>query len=357
LRTHGDIIAAIEIRGPGDLAASSVWRLAHALFPQGPGGRKFVTFSAYYDESGTHGGSPATALAGLVGDALECARFEREWRKVLKNHQLTHVRAKHLFHRQGQHKGWGERQIHRLWADLLYVFQEHKYLTVTKTVLKHDDYRNFYIGDGPLKKERLDSKYALCVRTCLHYHPVWLHDWYGEAYSEVSFILEAGHRNAGDAQRVFSEIKNDETLPWRTSLGSISFGTKQDFPILQAADLIAYWFYKTECAKMEEADPESVDESDEISELEEELVEGGLIVLDHVITPMDLAKLRQNFLVRRKKRRVFGSADAHLNLAKYRGWEGDHPEPMRLVNKITARDTGSLRLSGPVPRRLTKNWP
>src|SRR5438105_4466057 len=87
-------------------ADSSIGRLALGLYPAAPRGRTFVILTAYYDESGTHGGSPLTVLAGFVGSGDEWVGFEREWQKVLKKHKITHVRAKHLWHRQKQHKGW-----------------------------------------------------------------------------------------------------------------------------------------------------------------------------------------------------------------------------------------------------------
>ena len=71
-------------------------------------------FTGYYDESGTHGGSPFTILAGFVASPEHWAHFEREWRKVLRNYGLTHLRAKHLFHRQKQHKNWKDKQVRRL---------------------------------------------------------------------------------------------------------------------------------------------------------------------------------------------------------------------------------------------------
>jgi hypothetical protein len=72
--------------------------------------------------------------------------------------------------------------------------------------------------------------------------------------------------------------------------------------------LVAYWFYQTECWKLDDADiADDDDREHEISDLEEELVRCGLQVLDHLILPVDLAKLRQNFLAKRKKRQVFGN--------------------------------------------------
>jgi hypothetical protein len=124
--------------------------------------------------------------------------------------------------------------------------------------------------------------------------------------------LEAGHRNAGDALRVFNEMKTEKAVSWARSIGSISFGTKAEFPALQAADLISYWFYKTEIAKLSG----EIDNPDEISGLERELAHCGLAVMEHVVTSRDLGNLRQNFFAK-KKRKVFNKVHAVMKAGDY----------------------------------------
>jgi Protein of unknown function (DUF3800) len=275
-------------------SASSVGRLAMSLFPAAPNGRSFVILTAYYDESGTHGGSPVTVLAGFVGSSDEWVHFEREWSKVLRKHKITHVRAKHLFHRQKQHKGWRDDRVNELWADCLYVLQENKQIFASKTILKEEDYRLFYVSDGPAKRERLDTQYALCFRSFMHFLPSAHYSAY--ATGAINFVLEAGHRNAGDAVRVFNEIKEDKKFPGRDAIGFLTFGKKQDSCALQAADMLAYWVYGAEREMIEDK------ETGFISEFEDELVASGQAVLEHLITPDDLKNMRMNFLRKRKRK-------------------------------------------------------
>jgi hypothetical protein len=243
-------------------------------------------------------------LGGFVGASEAWADFEREWRKILVKHDLRYIRAKQLFHRQGPYRHWEKKRIRHLWADLLYVLQEQKGLSVSKMVLHNDVYYRSYVSDGPhSRRERLDTKYALCVRCAMHLLPKLYHRQ-GEGRI-VNFILEAGHRNAGDALRVFSDIKKQNSYAWTESVGAMSFGSKEDFPALQASDLISYWFYKTEIQKI----ADEVENPYEISELEIDLANCGLPIMDHVITPMDLTNLRQNFLAKNKKN-VFSNARA-----------------------------------------------
>ena len=132
----------------------------------------------------------------------------------------------------------------------------------------------------------------------MHFLPMVHHRISAEG--AVNFVLEAGHKNAGDALRVFAEMKEQKSYLWSRSIGAMSFGTKPDFPALQSADLIAYWFYKTEMEKI----TKNIDDPFVISGMEMELANCGLQIMEHIITPLDLANLRQNFLAKHK-RKVF----------------------------------------------------
>lgn len=284
-----------------DLDGSAIGRLAQSLYPLSPCGRIFLVLTAYYDESGTHGGSPATVLAGFVGDSNDWVDFDIEWSKVLKKHGITHLRAKHLFHCQGEHKGWSDEQVRYLMNDVMYILQERKHIYVSKTVLYEEDYKMFYVMDGPAKKERLDTRYALCFRSFLNFLPAVAKN----GGSTINFILEAGHKNMGDALRVFTEIKEDKNLHWRHNIGVMSFASKRDFGALQAADLLAYLSYQDAC-------DEVAKKLNYFESIDAELAwDCGMTIIGNVISPDDMKNMRMNFL-RKNKLPVFQRA-SHLN--------------------------------------------
>ena len=115
-----------------------------------------MILNAYYDESGTHGGSTVTVMAGLVGDVNDWIEFDREWNKVLRKHEITHVHAKHLYHRQGMYRGWREKKCWELIADLMYVIQERKQLFISRSFLLEDHYLRVYRAKKPERRERLE---------------------------------------------------------------------------------------------------------------------------------------------------------------------------------------------------------
>ncbi len=260
-----------------------------------------MILTVYCDESGTHAGSPCTVLAGFIGCADEWVHFEQEWTKVLRKYSISHIHAKHLWHRQKEFKGWTEEQANYLWADLWYVLQEHKHIFAARTALREEDYRLFYISDGPAPKERLDSRYALCFRAFMSFHPAFHRSHFTNG--SVNFVLEAGHKNAGDLLRVYQEIKR---LPgrWQDSIGTISFGSKRDFPALQAADFLAYWSWQNECEKIEDG---MAQEDLILDDFHHELLGIGMDVVEHSIKPEDLMNIRKNFF-RKNKVPVFGES-------------------------------------------------
>jgi hypothetical protein len=279
------------------LDRSPIGRLALSLYPAEPGARLFVAFNAYYDESGTHAGSPVTVLGGFVGSADEWACLDRDWRKVLAKHDLRFIRAKQLYHREEPFRGWSDKQYRHLWADIFYAIQERRGLHLSKIVLRDTDYAQHYLQNGPKRKERLDTRYALCMRCALHTYPMALDR---KNDGPVNYVLEAGHKNAGDALRVFNEVKQSKDIGWRKSIGALSFGSKVDFPALQAADFVSYWFYRTELMKIKRGTDLL------IGPVEGELADCGLMVLDHVITKTDLENLRFNFRASTPKRVFYG---------------------------------------------------
>jgi Protein of unknown function (DUF3800) len=284
-----------------DLEACFVGRLAQSLYPLNPCGRPFVFLTAYYDESGTHAGSLATVLAGFVGNVNDWVDFEIEWNKIIQKHNIPFLRAKQFFHRQGPYRNWSRDQMEHLWADMMYILQERKHIFASKTVLRDDNYKMFYVSDGPNGKERLDTRYALCFRAFLHF----LAQTHFQHHSgAINFVLEQGHSNGNDALRVFQEIKADKSLRWRETIGSLSFGEKRQSGALQIADMLAYLSYRMACEAIEDG----LSDQSYVSDFEFDLVEAcGLTILEHLIEPNDMMNLRRNYL-RKQKLPVFEKA-------------------------------------------------
>jgi hypothetical protein len=110
-------------------------------------------------------------------------------------------------------------------------------------ILGEDDYQQHYIAGERPREVQLDSRYGLCFRYCLGLIPSLAMQSFKRRDLDISFILESGHRNYGDADRIFSLVKKSriehEQVIVRT-LRTVTTGDKIDFPGLQVADVVAY---------------------------------------------------------------------------------------------------------------------
>ena len=257
-----------------------------------------MIWTAYYDESGTHNGSPLTVLAGFLAPAVVWSKFETEWKAVLDRHNITHVHAKHLHHREGEHKGWTDGQVEALTADLMPVFTRNSAaISGGFSIIYEDDYREAYRAPGPIWKERLDTSYALCFWSFMHHNPMMLH-FQIDPTGKVNFILETGHKNAGDVARVYNDFKL-LGRPWSKVAGTLEFATKQAAPALQAADMAAYHAYRSGCANIAENKPI-------YGFVGRVLKDCGISIAYHAITRQNLGDMRRELEVRSERRRQYG---------------------------------------------------
>jgi Protein of unknown function (DUF3800) len=195
--------------------------------------KPLATFTVYLDESGTHEGSPATVVAGYASSVRRWREFEGEWPSLLTRHGLSVLHTKEI-------NGWRQDRRTALVGDVLRLLGEHA-LIGTAAIIYEADYREVYP-----RGERVpffDTKYAMCFRTCMVKMSKIIRDqWPGQ---RVSFVLEDGNRNKGNARRIFELSKSGGRSQFLYPLGDIDFASKQEFGAVQAADLLAHSVYQT----------------------------------------------------------------------------------------------------------------
>src|SRR3990167_5522845 len=185
----------------------SIGSLALALFHKWEPKRLFVILTAYLDESGTHDGSPVTIMAGMMANVRQWDRFEREFKYAQRKHKFKIFHTKKFKRRDGDFKGWTNERCLALIADLSKLTQT-AFMESVVMRLDNETYENEYkVGERP-NKLRLDSKYGLCFRECLyHFLREIIRRMPHGKIERLHIVLENGHRNAGDADRIFYEVK------------------------------------------------------------------------------------------------------------------------------------------------------
>lgn len=215
--------------------------LLHVWEPERP----FVIITGYIDESGIHGG-PAMVMGCLVGNVWQWKAFDAQWRQHLTDNGLTYYHSKRLRHGNREFKGWDAHRKLAFMQRAAKITEDHTMFGVT-VVLGYDDYKQYYIaGDRP-REVPLDSMYGLCFRFCLlRVVDIALYRLGDPDDLSLHFVLEDGHKNFGDAQRIFTILKDRGNERFRHVLKTITSAGKKDFFGLQGADAGAYHILHSE---------------------------------------------------------------------------------------------------------------
>ena len=149
--------------------------------------------------------------------------------------------------RSGDFKGWSD-------AKCMGLIQELSFLTGQRLMhgsefrIRENLYQRYKVGLD--RKARADTRYGLCFRICL-IHQIGemarrLDQHKKFSQTRLHVVMESGHKNAGDAARIFHETKK-ELKGASELLASITFSNKDEFDPLMVADFLAHSTYmKTE---------------------------------------------------------------------------------------------------------------
>lgn len=233
-------------RLPSGFIANLCLAHAHRWQPE----RMFVILTAYFDESGTHAGSPVTVVGAVMANALQWRRFEQEFRRLKRSHGFEIFHTKKFRKGTGDFKGWSREQKLALLAGLSEITRTKVMEGVVMTIDNEEYDRDFRSGNN--KGLRLDSKYGFCFRECLlHLLRDAKRRERASNVPELHLVLEAGHENAGDAVRIYNETKADLRLAGYDALKSVTLAEKDECDPLMLADSLAHIAYVRECQALE----------------------------------------------------------------------------------------------------------
>jgi hypothetical protein len=212
-------------------------------------------FTAYLDESGTHDGSPLTVMGGVLARAEQWRDFEKKFASVQKQYGFKVWHTKKFKKEAGDFKGWTDEKC----SDLYWSMQKISSFGLTDIAaltLDNASYEADYkAGDLP-RRARLDTKYGLCFRYCLvHFVLEVLKRRHRNKIPPLHIVLEAGHVNFGDAERVFLEEKRLWVHAGVPILRTITKADKDDCGALMLADFAAHSEYLMEKREIDTGTP------------------------------------------------------------------------------------------------------
>lgn len=221
--------------------------LAHRWEPE----RLFVILTAYFDESGTHGGNgtpenPASrtiVMAGMMGTAAQWVRFEAAYSNLRRTYGFDVLHMLDFKKVQKKFAGWDDHKRVAFLRDFGAIIEAGQLMEGVTFRLDREDYRFQYIADRP-RKPRLDTEYGLCFRNCLLHLLVEAERRLGHDArwdkTKLHVVLESGHEHGGDAIRVFNESKDEFAKAGNNTLATITFAGKKECAPLAVGDFLAY---------------------------------------------------------------------------------------------------------------------
>lgn len=120
----GNVLVAVPT-GKGYIApdeapcADFIGNLCVSLFHRWKAERIFVILTSYYDEAGTHGGSPVTVMAGVMATANQWRRFGTIAAKLKRNYDFSIFHTIDFKAKRGEFRGWSVQSVSRYLLSLV----------------------------------------------------------------------------------------------------------------------------------------------------------------------------------------------------------------------------------------------
>jgi len=205
-------------------------------------------FTGYLDESGTHGGSATTVMGGLLARSDQWRQFESRFAAAQAKHGFRVWHTRKFRQRSGDFKGWSPQQCEALYWDLQKI-SGYGLTEAVAVALDNVVYEREYRVTDPPRKARFDTKYGLCFRLSLiRMMQEVAKRRLRNRIPPLHIVVEGGHKNYGDAERIFFELKKYWERGGINMLRTITKAEKDDCGQLMMADFIAHSEYLLEGA-------------------------------------------------------------------------------------------------------------
>lgn len=198
-----------------------------------------LTIAAYFDESGTHAGSEAVAVAGYLATPEEWESFEVEWRAALAEWGLDYFHMSKFANRIGEYASWTEDDRRERFVRLVNITNKHV-LGSVGTVIPLALYDATFSVGGPARA-KTGGPYGLAAFCNMMSVADLVRDLRGEP--SVAYVLESGAVGRHQITKLLLDNMNDPESQKQFRLLSLAFQDKRQFVPLQAADILAYELY------------------------------------------------------------------------------------------------------------------
>jgi len=174
-------------------------------------------------------------MAGYIANENKWLRFEREWRKAMREFGVTHLHMREFTQSRGEFTKWPEAQHRRLMQRVTWVIKSCVMYRVGAAI-PCADYQQT-VGLVEPENSRISPfwcAFQCCISAILAYC-----EKFGIA-DDIALVLDENSESRQHALGFYTSFKESQGLKNRSQLVSMSFADDKKFTPLQAADLLAY---------------------------------------------------------------------------------------------------------------------
>jgi hypothetical protein len=211
--------------------------LVRAVLPKGG---LVVTWSAYFDESGTDDGCDVFTLGGYVFTDEQFTAIDGKWKGMLESHrdskgnQLPYFHMASCAHNAKVFKDFSSDQCDQIAREAIGLIVDHMEMGFAVSIEKkfehliptHDIYT---------------SPYTFACWNCLMSVRRWADE--RNYHGPVVYFFEQGHDSQAEADRIMSEIMSKPELKKVYRAAGHGFYDKREVRPLQCADVLAWQFF------------------------------------------------------------------------------------------------------------------
>ena len=199
--------------------------------------RLVLVLDGYFDESGTHAGSDAVAVAGYLSTSEQWELFEREWQTALHEWGVECFHMTDFSNRAKVYRSWTDQECRFRFARLVSIINRHTLASIA-IIIPVKSYNHIFSKQG---KRFVGGPYGLAASACFMDAAKVMDADYPSA--RIAYVFEAGAPGGGEVLKVFQWNYSDIENRTRFKLLSLKFEGKEFVP-LQAADILAYEMHK-----------------------------------------------------------------------------------------------------------------
>jgi hypothetical protein len=189
---------------------------------------------AYFDESGTHHGSPLMCVAGYVIEAEQRRHFQQEWDAILAKHGIPYFHMSDCAHGAGVFARVPKSVRSEICRSLIELIKLRAELGIAVSVCE-SDYQMLAPPDF-----KIDA-YSFCLHYCMQGVMTWANKF--RIVHPISYFFESGHKNEAVANSLVTWLRGNQAIVNGLRCHSHSFVSGKRLCGIAAADLLAWEFH------------------------------------------------------------------------------------------------------------------